>query len=338
MGPSATKNKKKPKKGAVGNAAADGSIVDKEQVSVMKNKRLDLSYSQMKWEAIFKRVLIMMSIILLVIVVGILITLIMESMPSIKALGIGYLWGKVWDPVQNIYGAYPFLVGTLLTSFTALIISVPFSYAISIYLGEYNPKGWLSNLLKNTIELIAAVPSIIYGFWGLFVLVPIVRTFEAKVGIAPYGIGVFTASLVLSVMIIPYAASLGISLIRMVPSTLKEGAYALGATRFEVIRSIILPFTRRGLFAGILLSLGRALGETMAVTLLIGNTSALAHTVKDAIFGPGNTMASVIANEFTEADHTVYLSALIELGLVLFFLTVVINMMGKRLISQFTNK
>lgn len=278
-----------------------------------------------------------MGVLLVLIVVGILITLIKESVPSIKSSGFGYLWSKVWDPVQNIYGAYPFLVGTLLTSFIALILSIPFSYAVSIYLGEYNPKGWLSNLLKNSIELIAAVPSIIYGFWGLFVLVPIIRQIEAKIGVAPYGIGVLTASLVLAVMIIPYAASLGITLIRMVPSALKEGAYALGATRFEVIRSVIMPYTRTGLFAGVLLSLGRALGETMAVTMLIGNTPTLAHTFKDLIFGPSNTMASVIANEFTEADHEQYLSALVELGLVLFFVTVVINLIGKRIITRFTN-
>src|ERR1700743_349131 len=313
------------------------SFVSQQQVKVMKNKRLELSDGQLKWETIFKRLLIAMSILLLLIILGVLATLIIESLPSIKALGIGYLWGKVWDPVQNIYGAYPFLIGTLLTSFIALIISVPFSYAIAIYLGEYNPKGWLSDLLKNTIELIAAVPSIIYGFWGLFVLVPIIRTFELKIGVAPYGIGVFTSSLILAVMIIPYAASLGITLIRMVPSPLKEGAYALGATRYEVIKSVIMPSTRSGLFAGVLLSLGRALGETMAVTMLIGNTSAVADSIKNAIFGPGNTMASVIANEFTEADHTEYLSALIELGLVLFFVTVVINLIGKRIITKFTN-
>jgi phosphate transport system permease protein len=278
-----------------------------------------------------------MSVILVIIVVGILITLIIQSLPSIKLLGIGYLWGKVWDPVSNVYGAWPFLIGTLLTSFTALIISIPFSLAIAVYLGEYNPKGWLSNLLKNTIELIAAVPSIIYGFWALFVLVPVVRTFEMKIGVAPYGVGVFTASLVLAVMIIPYAAALGTSLIRMVPSPLKEGAYALGATRFEVIRSVILPYTRSGLFAGILLSLGRALGETMAVTVLIGNTSAIADSFKNIFFGPGNTMASVIANEFAEADHPLYLSALIELGLVLFFVTVIINLIGKRIITRYNN-
>jgi len=304
---------------------------------MMKNKRLDLSYSQMKWETVFKRILTVMSAIILLLVAGVFVTLIVESWPSIKSLGIGYLWGKVWDPVNNVYGAYPFLLGTLLTSFTALIISIPFSYAIAIYLGEYNPKGWLSNLLKNTIELIAAVPSIIYGFWALFVLVPQVRKLETAIHIAPYGVGVFTASIVLAVMIIPYAAALGTSLIRMVPSPLKEGAYALGATRFEVIRSVILPYTRSGLFAGILLSLGRALGETMAVTVLIGNTSAIASSFKEIFFGPGNTMASVIANEFAEADHTLYLSALIELGLVLFFVTVIINLIGKRIITKYTN-
>jgi phosphate transport system permease protein len=311
--------------------------LNKQTQIFVENKRLSLSNGQLKWETFFRRLLIAMSVLLVLIILGVLATLIVESMPSIKSLGIGFLWGKVWDPVSNIYGAYPFLIGTLLTSFIALIISIPFSYAIAIYLGEYNPKGWLSDLLKNAVELIAAVPSIIYGFWGLFVLVPIIRTFEMKIGVAPYGIGVLTSSLILAVMIIPYAASLGITLIRMVPSPLKEGAYALGATRFEVIRSVIMPYTRSGLFAGVLLSLGRALGETMAVTMLIGNTSAVANTLKDAIFGPGNTMASVIANEFTEADHTQYLSALIELGLVLFFVTVIINLIGKRIITRFTN-
>jgi phosphate transport system permease protein len=291
----------------------------------------------MKWETIFRRLLIVMGALLVLVVIGILITLIVESKTSVAASGFGFLISRVWDPVQNIYGAYPFLIGTLLTSFIALILSIPFSYAVSIYLGEYNPKGWLSNLLKNTIELIAAVPSIIYGFWGIFVLVPFIRSIETKIGVAPFGLGVLTASLVLSVMIIPYAASLGITLIRMVPSALKEGAYALGATRFEVIRSVIMPYTRTGLFAGVLLSLGRALGETMAVTMLIGNTPALAHNFRELIFGPSNTMASVIANEFTEADHDQYLSALVELGLVLFFVTVIINLIGKRIITRFTN-
>jgi len=292
------------------------------------------SNGQIRAESLFKRTLLVIGSAMVVLVLGILITLILESLPSMKSLGIKYLWGKTWDPVNNVYGAFPFLLGTLLTSFLALIISIPFSFAIAIYLGEYNPKGWLSNLLKNTVELIAAVPSVIYGFWGLLVLVPIVRSLETKLGVLPYGIGIFTASLILAVMIIPYAASLGREMIRLVPSPLKEAAYSLGATRYEVIRSVILPYTKSGLFAGILLSLGRALGETMAVTMVIGNTSM----IPTSIFAPGNTMASVIANEFTEADHTVYLSALIELGLVLFLVTVVINMIGKRIIKRFTNE
>jgi len=270
---------------------------------------------------------------MVVLVLGIMFTLIVQSVPSIKALGAGFLWGKVWDPVRDIYGAFPFLLGTLLTSFLALAISIPFSFAVGIFLGEYYPKGWLPDLLKNTVELIAAVPSVIYGFWGLAVLVPIVRSFESGIGEPPIGVGIFTSSLILSIMIIPYAASLGRSMIQMVPSHLKEAAYSLGATRWEVIKSVILPYVKSGLFAGVLLSLGRALGETMAVTMVIGNTSG----IPKSIFAPGNTMASVIANEFTEADRTVYLSALIELGLVLFLVTVVINMIGKKIISRFTN-
>jgi len=300
----------------------------------LRVKKATRPYKQIKWEGFFRNTLVIIALTMVVLVIGIFLTLVVQSVPSLKALGIKYLWGKTWNPVTNVYGAYPFLLGTLLTSFLALIISIPFSFAVAIYLGEYNSKGWLSNLLKNTVELIAAVPSVIYGFWALVVLVPMVRALEIKLGVVPYGIGIFTASIVLAIMIIPYAASLGREIIKIVPQSLKEGAYSLGATRFEVIRSVILPYTKSGLFAGILLSLGRALGETMAVTMVIGNTSI----IPNSIFAPGNTMASVIANEFTEADRTVYLSALIELGLVLFLVTVVINMIGKRIIKRFTRE
>jgi phosphate transport system permease protein len=296
--------------------------------------RKKTSTGQIRMEYVFRRTLVIVALLLVVLVFGIMLTLIVESIPSIKSLGIKYLWGRTWDPVNNVYGAYPFLLGTLLTSFLALLISIPFSFAVAIYLGELNSRGWFSNFLKNAVDLIAAVPSVIYGFWGLIVLVPIVRTFELKIGVLPYGIGIFSASLILSIMIIPYAASLGREMIRLVPSALKEGAYSLGATRWEVIRSVILPYTKSGLFAGVLLSLGRALGETMAVTMVIGNTSML----PTSIFAPGNTMASVIANEFNEADHTLYWSALVELGLVLFLVTVVINMIGKRIVKRFTNE
>jgi phosphate transport system permease protein len=310
-------------------------VINSSKTSEVVNtiNRVRRSYRQIRTENVFRKTLAIMALAMVVLVFGILLTLIVESLPSIKALGIKYLWGKTWDPVQDIYGAFPFLLGTLLTSFLALIISIPFSFAVAVFLGEYFPKGWVSDLLKNTVELIAAVPSVIYGFWGLAVLVPIVRSFESKIGIEPVGVGIFSSSLILAVMIIPYAASLGRSMIQMVPSQLKEGAYSLGATRWEVIRSVIFPYTKSGLFAGILLSLGRALGETMAVTMVIGNTSIIPKN----IFAPGNTMASVIANEFTEADKPVYVSALIELGLVLFLVTVIINIIGKKIINRFTN-
>jgi phosphate transport system permease protein len=292
------------------------------------------SYGKIRTETAFKRTLVIIALIMVVITLGMFITLVVHAMPSIKALGFSFFWSRTWDPVSNVYGALPFLVGTLLTSFLALIISVPFSYAIAIYLGEYKPSGWLSGLLKNIVELVAAVPSVIYGFWALVVLVPIVRALEAKLGVATYGVGIFTSSLVLAVMIIPYAASLGRELIRMVPSALKEGAYSLGATRYEVLKHVILPYTKSGLFAGMLLPLGRALGETMAVTMVIGNTSIMPKS----IFDPGNTMASVIANEFTEADRSVYLAALIELALVLFLVTVLVNILGKMIIKRFSNE
>lgn len=283
-------------------------------------------------ERYFRKTLTIAAISLIILVMAFCFTLIIYSIPSFKALGIRFLYGKTWDPVNNIFGAYPFLLGTLITSFLALIISLPFSISIALFLGEYYPRGWFSNLLKNAIELIAAIPSVIYGFWGLFVLVPIVRQLEMKFGVLPYGIGIMTASLILSVMIIPYAASMGREIVKMTPLKLKEAAYSLGATRYEVIRYVIFPYAKSGLFAGVLLSLGRALGETMAVTMVIGNSSLIPKN----IFAPGNTMASVIANEFTEAAGSVYLSALIELGLVLFLVTAIINIAGKGIIKRFS--
>ncbi len=309
-------------------------VITSSPEAILKAKRrMRLSFRQIRTENIFNKSLMIMGIVMIILVLGILFTLIVQSLPSIKALGLKYLWGKTWNPVEDVYGAWPFLLGTLLTSFLALIISIPFSIAVAVFLGEYQTKGWVPNFLKNAVELIAAVPSVIYGFWGLAVLVPMVRNLEGHVGVDPLGVGIFSSSLILAIMIIPYAASLGRSMISLVPSHLKEAAYGLGATRWEVIRSVILPYTKSGLFAGILLSLGRALGETMAVTMVIGNSSA----IPKSIFAPGNTMASVIANEFTEADKPVYLSALIELGLVLFLVTVVINLIGKRVIDRFTN-
>lgn len=283
-------------------------------------------------EKAFKRTLTLSAVVTVIILASIFFTLLIDSLPSIKALGISFIYGKTWDPVTNQFGGLPFLAGTLITSFLALVFSAPFSIAVALFLGEYYPKGPIAGIFKNIIDLLAAIPSVIYGFWGLFVLVPIVRAIEMKLNIPPYGVGVFTSSVILAIMVMPYSVSLSRQVITMVPGHLKEAAYSLGATRYEVIRHVVIPFTRSGLFAGILLALGRALGETMAVTMLIGNT----HSLPSGLFGPGNTMASVIANEFTEATGQVYSAALIEMGLFLFVVATIINIIGKQIIKRFS--
>ncbi len=281
-------------------------------------------------EPIFQNSLVLAALAIVVLLAGIFVNLLIHSFPSVRAFGLTFFLSKTWNPVSKEFGALPFLVGTLLTSFFSLLICLPFSLAISIFLGEYFREGPLASFLKNVTELLAGIPSVIYGFWGLFVLVPIVRKLEMKLGIAPYGVGIFTASLILSVMIIPYAASIGREVISLVPADIKEAAYSLGATRQEVITKVMVPYARSGIMAGILLALGRALGETMAVTMVIGNSNFLPRS----IFSPGNTMASVIANEFTEATGKLYLSSLIEIGLLLFLVTLIINIIGRYIIKK----
>jgi len=293
-----------------------------------KNKKRDrLNIS----ESIFRKILYLSGICMIVIIFTIFLTLLVKSLPAFKALGVHFLYGKTWDPVSSEFGAIPFLVGTLITSFLSLIISIPFSLSISIFLGEYFREGVASSVIKSSMELLAGIPSVIYGFCGIFILVPVVRAIEMKFGITPMGVGIFTASIVLSIMVIPYSASLGREVIQLVPSELKEAAFSLGATRYEVIRKVVLPYARSGIFAGILLSLGRALGETMAVTMVIGNMNAIPKN----IFSPSNTMASVIANEFMEASPgSLHLSSLVAVGLLLFVVTAVVNIIGKYIIKK----
>jgi len=281
-------------------------------------------------ESSFRKILSIAGVFVLLLLVAIFFSLVIASFPSIRNFGIRFPFSSTWDPVKSEFGAFPFLVGTLATSFLALVISVVFSIPISIFLGEYSAQGATAAFIKSMIELLAGVPSVIYGFCGLFLLAPLVRILEMKLGVAPYGVGIFTASLVLSIMIIPYSASIGREVISLVPSDLKEAALSLGATRFEVIRKVILPYAGSGIIAGILLSLGRALGETMAVTMVIGNS----NFIPKSIFSPANTLASVIANEFTEATGSLYLASLIELGLVLFIVTTLINLIGKLIIRR----
>ncbi len=281
-------------------------------------------------ELSFEKLLNIASSITLFLIGAIFITMFHSSLQAIREFGIGFITGSQWDPVADIFGALPFITGTLLTSFTALIISMVFSLSISIYISEYLNNGMFRSFLKSLIEIMAAIPSVIYGFWGLIFLVPLIRNLEMKIGVMPYGVGIFSASLVLAIMIIPYASAIIYEVMSMTPKDIKEAAYSLGANKYEVIKNIILPYVRTGIFAGIFLSLGRALGETMAVTMLIGNM----NIIPENIFSPGNTLASVIVNEFAEASGDLYFSTLFEIGLILFLITLIINMAGSRIIKR----
>ncbi len=266
---------------------------------------------------------------IVVLLFAIFATLLIAAIPSIKEFGLFFFAGKIWDSSSETFGALPFLAGTLLTSFLALLISIPFSIAISIFLGEYFKGGAVSTFLRSSVEVLAGIPSVIYGLWGLFLLMPAVRFLETQLGAPPHGVGILTSSLILAVMIIPFSASIGREVITLVPGDLKEAAYSLGATRFEVIKNIVIPYARSGIIAGILLALGRAIGETMAVTMLIGNSNFL----PTSIFSPANTMASVIANEFAEATG-ITASSLIYIALVLFFVTMIVNIIGTYVIQK----
>lgn len=291
-----------------------------------------------RWEGIkimvknrlFNIIILIGACITIVLLIAAFLTLFITSIPSLRIFGLKFFFGKEWDPVNLKFGALPFFIGTILTSLLALVMSIPISISISILLGEYLREGIIGSIFKNLTELLAGIPSVIYGFWGLFVLVPLVRKIEIFLGIPPVGVGIFTASLVLTIMIIPYSASIGREVIELIPGDIKEAAYSLGATKYEVIRYVILPYAKSGMVAGILLSLGRAIGETMAVTMLIGNS----NEIPLSIFSPGNTMASVIANEFAEATEKLHLSSLIGIGLLLLIMTTIISLIGKYIIKK----
>jgi len=285
----------------------------------------------MRKDKAFKIILLLSGFLIVALLSGIFLSLVFSSIPSIKEFGINFLFSKDWDPINNKFGALPFLIGTLLTSVISLLISIPFSLSISIFLSEILKNKLISNIFQTFVELIAGIPSVIVGLWGLFILAPFMRTLQLKLGIQPIGVGIFTASIILSIMIIPYSASIGKEVISMVPTEVKEGAISLGATEFETLKSVTLPFSFNGIFAGFLLSFGRAFGETMAVTMVIGNS----NKIPDSIFSPGQTMASLIANEFTEATTKLYSSSLIEIGLILFIVSMLINILGRLIIRRF---
>jgi phosphate transport system permease protein len=269
-------------------------------------------------------------------VVGIAFELSRQSMLSIRKFGLGFWTGTTWDPVSGEFGALPFIWGTLYSSVLALLIATPVALGIAIFINEVSPQK-LRWPLSYLTELLAAIPSIVYGLWGIFVLVPIVRKLELlapeslkKIPLfsgPPLGVGMGAAALILAVMVIPFSSSVAREILKSVPMAQREAALALGATRWESIR-VALNYGRAGIIGAVMLGLGRALGETMAVTMVIGNNPQ----VTASLFAPQYTMAAVIANEFTEAADDLYLHALIEIGLVLFIITIIVNALSRLMI------
>ncbi len=289
-------------------------------------------------DRIFRWIITALAASILVLVVAIAFKMIDASMLAIRTFGLGFLWGTTWDPVFKEFGALPFIFGTLVSSFLALVVGGPIALGGAIYLAELAPD-WLRNPLSFLVELLAAIPSVVYGLWGIFVLAPILRStvepFLSKtLGFLPlfqgppYGVGMLAGGLILAIMIIPTIAAVSRDVMRAVPTPQREALLALGGTRWETIRMAVLPSARSGIIGAVILGLGRALGETMAVTMLIGNRPEISAS----LFAPSYTMASVIANEFTEATYDLYLGALIEIGLVLFGVTLLLNALARLLV------
>lgn len=283
--------------------------------------------------------------ITLLLLAGIIVSLVVGAAPAIREYGLAFLWTRDWDPVQDKYGGLVMIYGTLMTSFIALLIAVPVSFGIALFLTELSPS-WLKRPLGTAIELLAAVPSIVYGMWGLLVFGPLLSQFVqqplqswvgdtpvlgALVSGPPVGIGLLSAGIILAIMIIPFIASVMRDVFEVTPAMLKESAYGLGSTTWEVIFKVVLPYTKTGVVGGIMLGLGRALGETMAVTFVIGNQNQLSSL---SLFEAANSITSALANEFAEAGAGLHQASLIYLGLVLFFITLVVLALSKVLLAQ----
>lgn len=276
-------------------------------------------------DKIFKIVLFAAAAAILLLTAGIVFALVSKSLDAMSTFGVGgFFFSSEWDSVNDKYGAFPFIVGTLMTALLALIISIPFSFSVALFNGEFFYGKKIATIVSSVVDLLAGIPSIVYGLWGFYVLRPIL----IDLGVNDQGFGVLLASIVLAIMIIPYASSLSTEFISMVPNDLKESAYSLGATNLEVIRTVSLPVAGSGIFASYVLAFGRALGETMAVTMLIGNTNNIPLGISDT----GNSMASIIANQFGEAGG-LKLSSLMAIGLLLFLITAVINFLAKYIIK-----
>jgi len=292
----------------------------------------------------FQALTLLFALLVLVVLTGVIISLISGALPALRQFGFGFLVTEKWNPVTEKFGALAPVYGTLVTSAIAMLIGIPVAFGIALFITELCPN-WLKRPLATMIELLAAIPSIIYGIWGLFVLAPFVQehvepaligTLGAIPGIGllfegpPLGIGVLTAGFILAIMVLPFISSVTRDVFETVPAVLRESAFALGATTAEVVWRVVLPYTRIGVFGGILLGLGRALGETMAVTFVIGN----AHHIHASLLQPGTTISAALANEFTEAVGDLYLSSLIALGLLLFVITFIVLALAKLLLIR----
>jgi phosphate transport system permease protein len=295
-------------------------------------------------DALFHHLTRAAAILVLAILSGVIIALIDGALPALRAFGFNFLIEERWNPVTERFGAFAPIYGTLITSFIAMLIAVPLGLLIALFLTELCPM-WLRRPIGIAIELLAGIPSIIYGIWGLFVFAPFLqRTLQPALidwfgGIPvlstlfegpPYGIGILTAGMILAIMVLPFVTSISRDVFDAVPAVLKEAAYGVGCTTFEVVRHVVLPYARVGVIGGVMLGLGRALGETMAVTFVIGN----AHRVSASLLAPGTTISATIANEFTEAVGDLYTSALIALGLILFVITFIVLAVARYLLMR----
>jgi len=284
------------------------------------------------------------AIFVLLLLSGVIISLIDGSIPAIRTFGFSFLFSSRWNPVTDNFGALPAIYGTIVTSFLAMLIAVPVGLMIAFFLTELCPQ-WLRRPIGIAIELLAGIPSIIYGIWGLFIFAPFLQAtlqpflintlghapvLGALFAGPPYGIGMLTSGLILAIMVLPFVTSITRDVFDAVPGVLKEAAYGLGCTTWEVVRNVVLPYARVGVIGGVMLSLGRALGETMAVTFVIGN----AHRISASVLAPGTTISATIANEFTEAVGDLYTSALIELGLILFVITFIVLAIARYMLMR----
>jgi phosphate transport system permease protein len=318
----------------------EGGMADKAMIAIMRKQRLQ--------DFLFHKLTLGFALSVLLVLAGIIVSLMIGAWPALHEFGLPFITSIEWDPVNDKYGALIAIVGTLATSFIALLIAFPVSFGIAVFLTEICP-AWLKRPLGTAVELLAGVPSIIYGMWGLFVFAPLfadhVQPLLAQtLGQLPVigqlfrgpmmGIGILTAGIILAVMVIPFIASVMRDVFEVVPPVLKESAYALGCTKWEVVRKVVLPYTKIGVVGGVMLGLGRALGETMAITFVIGNAQQLSWS----LFSAGNSIASTLANEFAEADSVLHVSSLFALGLILFAITFIVLSAAKLMLLRMSRR